>query len=187
MLKKIISSVVAFAIMFSLMGGPILAEAADFHYKSDVKCVGVEPVEYTDLDESNRNQIDEVLEQNGIAQKDVLGIFRYDISGSEERITIPGWIVLTGQWLSQYSWKLVVLNAGIGTVNSYMTKVQLINKSYGPVTRESITLFPGLLPGKSDSSTYTGAVQPVDVANYYISGTVNHGEPFEMSGADVRK
>lgn len=63
----------------------------------------------------------------------------------------------------------------------------LINQSYGPVTREIIHTFPGLLPAQSDSVTYTGSMSlTVDVANYSIAGTVNNGQPFELSGYDVR-
>lgn len=186
MYKKFMCFVVVLIFVFSFIGTPISAWAAVSYVKNDVKCVGLEAVEYKKLDEDIRSQVDEVLEQNDIAQEDVLGIYRYDNDENTERITIPGWIVLSGQWISAYEWRFIVTNAGTGTVNAYTTKVQLINKSYGPVTREVINPFPGLLPGQSDSSTYRGAVATVDIANYNIRGTVNNGQHFEMSGADVR-
>lgn len=102
-----------------------------------------------------------------------LGIFRYDNNAGIERITIPGWVVLSGQWVSAYQWRFIVTNAGTGTVNAYVTTVQLVNKTYGPVTREIINTFPGRLPGKSDSASYTGAAATVDVANYNIKGILS--------------
>lgn len=186
MLKKIMCFAVVFTFMFSFMGISISAGTDASYHKNNVKCVGVKSVEYTELDKNARNQLDEVLEQNGVAQEDVLGIYRYNQAGSTERITIPGWIVLTGKWLSASQWQLVVTNARIGTVNAYVTTVQLINKSYGPVTREVIHTYSGLLPGASSKATYFAAVKTADVANYNVKGTVNHGQPFEMSGADVR-
>lgn len=172
--------------MLSFMKTPISAETSASYNKINVKCAGIESVEYTNLDKNSRIQVDKVLEQNGIALEDVLGIFRYDNDAGIERITIPGWVVLSGQWVSAYQWRFIVTNAGTGTVNAYVTTVQLVNKAYGPVTREIINTFPGLLPGQSDSASYTGAAATVDVANYNIKGTINNGQPFEMSGADVR-
>lgn len=187
MSKKIMCFAVVFAFMLSFMGTSISVWAAASYNEDYVKCVGLESVEYTKLDENSRNQVNEIFEQYGIAQKDVLGIYRYDNGESTERVTIYGWIVLSGQWVSSNQWKFIITNGGVGTVNAYTTKVMLINQSYGPVTREIIHTFPGLLPAQSDSVTYTGSMSlTVDVANYSIAGTVNNGQPFELSGYDVR-
>lgn len=185
MKKRILNFILAIVLLFSFTVS-VSAEQAALPVETYVECQGIEEVEYTELEDAQRAQIAEILKRNGLSEEDVLGVFAYETDGNNKTISVPGWIVLTGKWLSAYQWKLAVLNAGTGIVNGYTMEAEMINQSYGPVCVARPLYFTGLVPGQSNTNTFTAAVYPADIAKYAVKGTVNAGEPFEISGADVR-
>lgn len=188
MLKKIMGFILTVTLVFSMIAMPVYAGETNLPTESTVVCTGLESINYTELDADESQQLKNIIKQYGVSECTILGIFEYKQHRTTfSEVTVPGWILLTGLWVSPREWKITVLNAGMANVNGYYIDVQLINKSYGPVSAGGPMYFPGLYPGQSDSRTCYASVLPADVAMYKVYGTVSEGEPFEISGADVRQ
>ncbi len=197
---KLFSVLLTLCIFFTISIPVYAGDMKPVNTGSNVQIVNIDISQLPRFDINNYNEYRPLFEQYGVDVDKIFAIIPMEGSAlqsqenalqsenvtSSSSTSVPaGILVLTGTYLSDYTWKLTVLNMGILNVYNMEADVILINSSYGPVLNTQRVL-GGLSKFGSLSETFSAGGYTIDVAIVTVTGITEQGDYFSMGGTDYR-